>query len=235
MKILAPFAGPVSFPLLVYKHEKQPDLELINSCTSTEVNGDVILDSITNLSKMPHITFYKIVGGVYITMYSLVGNLASDVIYTVKEGTLADYNARLYALKTGKKRVINVDPQTAVENALKNNYLALVGNEVRVDVLLDEEFKRLGIYTPQCLIAVKDNVDAKPIIDMYEEGISLIKMDYEKASQIIVSSSNYYSLDIMRQIIRLYNHRLTTRKEDLEKAIEVYSLVEPNAKRLRLI
>lgn len=217
MKILAPFAGPVSFPILVLKAKKYKELDLANSCISSE-KGDVILDSITNLAKLDYIEEYRIVADVYITMYSLIGKLDSDTLYTVKEGTLADYNARLYALKIGKK-VINTDPVTAVKKALEEGYLALIGNEIRVNIMLDEEFRRLVIYVPECLIAVKERIDKKEILRIYEEGIDLIKSDYEKASEIIVSSSSYYTLDVMRQIIKLYNHKITTNKDELRRAV----------------
>lgn len=144
---------PFPYPILVLKAKKYEELDLVNSCTSSE-KGDVILDSITNLAKLDYIEKYRIVAGVYISMYSPIGKLDSDTLYTVKEGTLADCNARLYALKTGKK-VINTDPVTAVKKALEEGYLALIGNEIRVSVLLDEEFRRLVIYVSECLIAVK--------------------------------------------------------------------------------
>jgi len=50
MLVTAPFAGPVSFPLLVAKVLGHIDFDLENSCNSDKV-GDVILDSITNIAK----------------------------------------------------------------------------------------------------------------------------------------------------------------------------------------
>ena len=47
MKIGAPFAGPVSFPLLVISEYE--DIDLHNTCSESS-NFDVELDSITNIT-----------------------------------------------------------------------------------------------------------------------------------------------------------------------------------------
>lgn len=74
MLITAPFAGPVSFPLLVAKVYGKLDFTL-KDISETNKPGDVILDSITNLPG--YSVDYKIVAGVYVKMYSLVGNKSS--------------------------------------------------------------------------------------------------------------------------------------------------------------
>jgi hypothetical protein len=62
----------------------------------------------------------------------------------------------------------------------------------------------------------------------------MIREKPEEAAMIISSASKYYSLDIMRKIIGIYSHTLTTSKEELEKAIRVYSVVEPNVRDLKI-
>lgn len=112
MLVTAPFAGPVSFPLLVARELGEEQINLKNSCETNEV-GDIVLDSITNIAKLK-VKGYKIVAGVYIDMYSILGNKNSTRIYTIRAGTLADINARLYAKYTNKE-VINTDAETAVK------------------------------------------------------------------------------------------------------------------------
>ncbi|MGC8609233.1 MAG: DUF3834 domain-containing protein, partial [Thermoplasmata archaeon] len=106
MKVGVPFAGPVSFPFLAIKD--QLEFDLFNICKSSD-SFDIILDSITNMWKYK----YNIFAAVYIDMYSFIGNQDSKMLYTVKSGTLADFNARLYAKKTGKT-VVNTDAAEAV-------------------------------------------------------------------------------------------------------------------------
>ena len=223
MIVTAPFAGPVSFPLLVSKVFGKYDFELKNSCKTTEP-GDVVLDSITNVAKMG-LKNYKIVAGVYVKMYSILGNRSSEKVFTIRKGTLADYNARLYALITGKKEVINTTAEEALRMAERGEGIAIVGIEVKLADLLEEEFEKLGYLSPQCVIYSR--VDAREVLKAYEEGIKIISERPEEASTIIASASDYYALETMRRIIRVYSHKLTTSKDDLEKSIRVYRMVEP--------
>lgn len=228
MLVTAPFAGPVSFPLLVAKVLGHIDFDLENSCNSDKV-GDVILDSITNVAKNRR-EGYKIVAGIYVRMYSLLGNKESKVIYTIRQGTLADYNARLYAKITGKS-VINTTLDDALSKA-ESGGLAIVGIEAKVGELLEEELKRLGYLAPQCVIYSRINADK--VLEAYENGIRLMRERRDEASLIISSANNYYSQDIMKKIIHIYNHQLTTNKDDLRKSINVYSLVLPDVKKLEV-
>ena len=225
MLVTAPFAGPVSFPLLVAKVLSKVDFELKNSCETNEV-GDVILDSIPNIAKNRRES-YKLVAGVYVRMYSLLGNKGSPEIYTVKEGTLADVNARVYAKLTNKK-VINTTPQEAVRKAKEEGKLALVGIEVELGEIFEDEMKRMNYLVPQC--GIYSRVDPMPVIKAYEEGIRLMKERKDEAALIISSASNYYSLEVMRKIIGVYDHKLTTKREELQKSLELYSLVKPEVK-----
>jgi hypothetical protein len=223
MIVTAPFAGPVSFPLLVSKVFNKNDFDLKNSCKVNEP-GDVVLDSITNVAKIG-LKNYKVVAGVYVKMYSILGNRSSDKVFTIRRGTLADYNARLYALITGKKEVINTTAEEALRAAEKGEGIAIVGIEVRLADILEEEFEKLGYLSPQCVIYSR--VNAREVLKAYEEGIKIINERPEEASAIIASASDYYTVETMRRIIRVYSHRLTTSREDLEKSLRVYRMVEP--------
>ncbi|MCI2414488.1 MAG: DUF3834 domain-containing protein [Candidatus Aramenus sp.] len=225
MLVTAPFAGPVSFPLLVAKVYGKLDFELRNSCEYQGI-GDVVLDSVTNVTKIG--VNYKLVAGVYVDMYSLLGNKESKRIYTVRQGTLADYNARLYALLTGKE-VVNTTPERAVEESERGG-LALVGIEVRVGESFEEEMGRLGVLAPPCVIYAREGADN--VIKAYEEGIRIIREEPKTSVSIISSASKYYSLEIMERIIHIYKHRLTTSREELKKSVEVYSRVLPAVGRL---
>ncbi|MCH4816530.1 MAG: DUF3834 domain-containing protein [Saccharolobus sp.] len=217
MLVTAPFAGPVSFPLLVIKDKLSFRLE--NSCKTNEV-GDVVLDSITNYPKN-----YEVAAGVYINMYSVIGNLESSKVFTVRKGTLADYNARLLG-----REVINTTPEEAVMQARKG-YLALVGIEVREvlnerGVSFSEYISRLGLLGPSCMIYTKPNVDVSQVLEAYKEGIEVIKRDPERSAVIISRLSEYYQENIMKRIIREYNHKLTLNRSELEKAKSVYERVK---------
>ncbi|MBW9140145.1 MAG: DUF3834 domain-containing protein [Candidatus Aramenus sp.] len=225
MLVTAPFAGPVSFPLLVAKVHGKLDFELRNSCEYQGI-GDVVLDSITNVAKMG--ANYKLVAGVYVDMYSLLGNKESKKIYTVRQGTLADYNARLYALLTGKE-VVNTTPERAVEEGERGG-LALVGIEVKVGESFEKEMEKLGALAPSCVIYAREVADN--VIRAYEEGIRIIKEDPKTSASIISSASKYYSLETMERIIHIYNHRLTTNREELKKSVRIYSRVLPEVDKL---
>ena len=229
MLVIAPFAGPVSFPLLVAKALGKVDFELKNSCETNEI-GDIILDSIPNLAKNRR-EGYKLVAGVYIRMYSLIGNKNSPEIYTIKEGTLADVNARVYAKLTSKKSVINTTPDIALRKAREEGKLALVGIEVEIGEIFEDEMKRMNYLVPEC--GIYSRVDPTLVLKAYEEGIRLMK-EREEASEIISSASKYYSLDVMKKIINTYDHKLTTKKSDLLKSLDLYSLVKPEVKELEV-
>lgn len=230
MLVTAPYAGPVSFPLLVAKVLGKTNFDLKNSCETNEI-GDVILDSITNVAKL-RLSGYKVIAGVYVRMYSLIGNKNSDVIYTVRQGTLADVNSRLYAKLTNKKDVINTFPDEAIKRAKNEGKLALVGIEVEIGEIFEDEMKKLNYLVPQCVIYSK--VNASDVLKAYVEGIKLIKERPEEASMIISSASKYYYLDTMRKIIGIYSHQLTTKKEDLKRSVELYSLVKPEVNSLEI-
>ncbi|TRM73226.1 hypothetical protein DJ528_12090, partial [Sulfolobus sp. B5] len=197
--------------------------------SETNKPGDVILDSITNLPG--YSVDYKIVAGVYVKMYSLVGNKSSKKIFTIRKGTLADYNARLYALLTGKDEVINTTPDEAIREARREN-LALVGIEVEVGDSFEEEMARLNSWVPSCMIYSK--IDAEDVLKAYKEGIRIIKEDPKGSALIISSLSKYYTQEVMERIIGIYNHALTQKKEDLLRSIEVYSKVLPSVKKLKI-
>ena len=230
MLVTAPFAGPVSFPLLVAKALGKIDFELKNSCETNEV-GDVILDSIPNIAKNRR-KGYKLVAGVYIRMYSLIGNKNSPVIYTVREGTLADVNARVYAKLTNKREVINTTPEEALRKAKEEGKLALVGIEVEIGEIFEDEMKKMNYLVPEC--GVYSRLDPTPVLKAYEEGIRLIRERQEEASKIISSATNYYSLDVMRKIIKIYDHKLTTKRDDMIKSLDLYGLVKPEVKELEV-
>ncbi|EZQ04743.1 MULTISPECIES: DUF3834 domain-containing protein [Acidianus] len=228
MIITAPYAGPVSFPLLVGKELGKIDIDLRNSC-KTSIIGDVILDSITNIASLG--LDYKIVAAVYIDMYSILGDKNSKKLFTLRAGTLADMNARLYALYTGKE-VINTDSRTAIEMAQKG-YMAIVGNEIKLGESLEDEFKALGILSPSCIIySHLDN--NKNILDYYNKGISLISSMPKESAYVISSYSEYYQFDIMKEIVSRYNHRLTENKNEIKKSLELYSKVFPPVATLSL-
>ncbi|MBB5254394.1 DUF3834 domain-containing protein [Sulfurisphaera ohwakuensis] len=229
MLITAPFAGPVSFPLLVAKVLSKVNFELKNSCETNEI-GDVVLDSITNVARL-RLKGYRIVAGVFVKMYSLIGNKNSEVIYTIRQGTLADYNARLYAKLTNKKEVVNTTPEDALKRA-EEGKLALVGIEVKLGELFEDEMMKLNHFVPQCVIYSKTY--PTEVIEAYEEGIRLMRERPEESALIISSASKYYSLQVMKNIIHVYNHRLTTKGDDLSKSIELYSLVKPEVKDLEI-
>ncbi len=220
MLVTAPFAGPVSFPLLVAKVHGKLDFELRNSCEYQGV-GDVVLDSITNVAKLN--VNYRLIAGVYVDMYSLLGDKSSRKIFTVRQGTLADYNARLYAQLTGKE-VVNTTAERAVEESERGG-LALVGIEVKVGESFEREMERLGVLAPSCVIYSREPADN--VISAYEEGIRIIREDPRTSASIIASASRYYSLEVMERIIHIYNHRLTTNREELKRSVEVYSKVLP--------
>ncbi|BDC19380.1 DUF3834 domain-containing protein [Acidianus sp. HS-5] len=228
MLITTPFAGPVSFPLLVAKELGGEQINLKNSCETNEV-GDIILDAITNIAKL-NLMGYKIVAGVYIDMYTILGNRNSTKIYTIREGTLADINARLYAKYTNKD-VINTDAKSAVKKAEEGN-LAIVGIEVKMGEKLEDEFERLGIRTPSCVIYSK--VDPTDVLKLYEKGIRIIKEDPINSAKVISSLSKYYSLSVMESIINHYSHKLITNSNELKKSIEVYSQIVPSVAKLEL-
>ncbi|BFH73749.1 DUF3834 domain-containing protein [Sulfurisphaera javensis] len=230
MLVTAPFAGPVSFPLLVAKVFGKTDFELKNSCETNEI-GDVVLDSVTNVAKL-RLKGYKIVAGVYVRMYSLLGNKNSEVIYTIRQGTLADYNSRLYAKLTNKKEVVNTSPEEAVRKAKNEGKLALVGIEVELGEIFEDEMKKMNYLVPQCVIYSK--VNASNVLKAYEEGIKIMRDKPEESAMIISSASKYYSLEVMRRIINIYNHQLTTNKDDLKRSLELYSLVKPEVKELEI-
>jgi len=230
MLVTAPFAGPVSFPLLVAKLLSKVDFELKNSCEENEV-GDVILDSIPNIAKNRR-EGYRLVAGVYVRMYSLIGNKNSPAIYTIREGTLADINARVYAKLTNKKDVINTTPDEALRKAKEEGKLALVGIEVEIGEIFEDEMKKMSYLAPQC--GIYSRVDPAPVIKAYEEGIKLMKERQDEASAIISSASKYYSLDVMNKIINIYDHQLTTKRSELLKSLVLYSLVKPEVKEVEV-
>lgn len=230
MLVTAPFAGPVSFPLLVAKVLSKVDFELKNSCETTEI-GDVVLDSVPNIAKIRK-KDYRLVAGVYVRMYSLIGNKSSSIVYTIRKGTLADINARLYAKITNKKEVLNTTPEDAIKKAKTEGKLALVGIEVEVGEIFEEEMKKLNSFVPQCVIYSK--VNASSVIEAYEKGIKLMADRPEESSMIISSASKYYPVDVMKKIIHIYTHKLTTSKDDLRKSLELYSLVIPEVKEIEI-
>ncbi|QIW23533.1 DUF3834 domain-containing protein [Sulfolobus sp. S-194] len=229
MLVTAPFAGPVSFPLLVAKVLSKVNFELKNSCETNKI-GDVVLDSIINVAKLG-LKEYRIVAGVYVKMYSLIGNKNSDVIYTIRQGSLAYYNARVYAKLTNKKEVINTTPEEALKKA-EEGKLALVGIEIKLGELFEDEMIKINRFVPQCVIYSKTY--PTEVIETYEEGIRLMRERPEESALIIASASKYYSQQVMRDIIHVYDHKLTKRKEDLNKSIELYSLVKPEVKDLEI-
>jgi hypothetical protein len=228
MLVTAPFAGPVSFPLLVARELGEEQINLKNSCETNEI-GDIVLDSITNIAKLK-VKGYKIVAGVYIDMYSILGNKNSNRIYTIRAGTLADINARLYAKYTNKE-VINTDAETAVKKS-EEGYLAIVGIEVKIGEKLEDELARLGLRTPSCVIYSK--VDPTNLLKIYEKGINIIREDPKNSARVISSLSKYYTLNVMENIIEHYNHRLTINFHELKKSIEVYSQIVPSVSDLQL-
>lgn len=234
MIVSAPFAGPVSFPLLVYKvlSGEKSSFELRNSCENPQP-GEIVLDSITNVAKL-NVKGYSIVAGVYVRMYSLIGDKTKrpSKIFTIKQGTLADYNARLYAVIRGINEVINTTADEAVKMAEAGKGIGLVGIEVKLGEIFEDEMKTLGYLVPQCVIYAK--INASEVLKAYSEGIKMIREKPEEAAMIISSASKYYSLDIMRKIIGIYSHMLTTSREELEKAIRVYSVVEPKVRDLKI-
>ncbi|MCY0852291.1 DUF3834 domain-containing protein [Thermoplasma acidophilum] len=225
MKIGAPFAGPVSFPLLVISEYE--DIGLHNTC-SEDGSFDVVLDSITNIAKYG----MGIIAGVFIDMYSIIGNTDSKTIYTVRKGTLADYNARIIA-RSISGQVINTDPDTVVKMA-EEGHMGLVGNEVQVGISYAEFAERLGIYAASCLIAARDQ-SFRSVLDQYQKGIEFIARNPEVSAEIISRKSNYYDEKTMKRIIGIYRHRLTTLRSDLERSISVYSAVEPSVYRLKIL
>ncbi|AWR97379.1 DUF3834 domain-containing protein [Acidianus sulfidivorans JP7] len=228
MLVTAPFAGPIAFPVLVKKKLEGVNFELENSCVSNKI-GNIVLDSISNIVKIKN-NKYRIIGAVYIKMYSILGNRNSNKIYTIRKGTLADINARLYAKYTNKE-VINTDPKTAVEMAEKGN-LAIVGIETKQGDSLEDEFEKLGIKAPSCIIYSEiDNNEE--FLNEYKRGVELINTKPEDAAIVISSSTNYYSLDVMQKIISHYNHQLTTSKNDISKSIKIYSEIIPEILDLR--
>ncbi|ARM76025.1 DUF3834 domain-containing protein [Acidianus manzaensis] len=228
MLVTAPFAGPIAFPVLVKKKLEEADFDLENSCTSNKI-GNIVLDAISNIVRIKN-ERYRIIGAVYIKMYSIIGNKNSNKIYTIRKGTLADINARLYAKYT-KKEVINTDAKTAIEMAEKGN-LAIVGIETKLGDSLEEEFEKIGIKSPSCIIysELENNTN---FLNEYSRGIELIKERPEDSSIVISSSSNYYPLDIMEKIISHYNHQLTTSKDEISKSVKIYSEIIPEISSLR--
>ncbi|PYB67584.1 hypothetical protein DMB44_08420 [Thermoplasma sp. Kam2015] len=225
MKIGAPFAGPVSFPLLVISEYE--DIDLHNTCSESS-NFDVVLDSITNITKygMP------IMAGVFIDMYSVIGSTESKIIYTVKRGTLADYNARLIASAISGQ-VVNADPETVMREA-GNGKMGLVGNEIALGMKYSDLARKLGIHAASCMIAARD-ASFKPVLDYYQKGIDFIAKNPDRAAEIISKKSGYYDESTMRNIIGIYQHRLTTSRSDLESSIRIYSIVEPAVYRLKIL
>ena len=234
MIVSAPFAGPVSFPLLVYKvlSGKKVSFELRNICEDPKP-GEVVLDSITNVAKLD-VKGYSIVAGVYVRMYSLLGDKGKKVekVFTIRKGTLADYNARLYAIIKGINEVVNTTPDEVVLRAEKGEGLGVVGIEVKVGEILEDEFKTLDYLSPQCVIYAK--TDPSEVLRAYEEGIKIINERPEEASMVIASASRYYSPEVMKRIIGVYSHTLTTSRDELEKAVRVYSMVEPKVRELKI-
>jgi hypothetical protein len=228
MKISTPFAGPVSFPLLVAKERGLLDgYQLSNSCMDREL-GEVVLDSITNVWRAGK--EYRVASGVFVRMYSLLGNKGSDKVFTVRKGTLADYNARVYALYHGKC-VVNTTPEDVLEKA-NQGFLGIVGNEVFVGPSLEDEFAKDGILSPSCMIVWK--VEDGNVLRIYDEGVKIIDEDPAFASSVISRESKYYSEGVMKRIISLYKHKRTERLVDLRKAIDIYSKVEPEVTKVRL-
>lgn len=228
MKISAPFAGPISFPLLVARDRGLlKGYELSNYCEDNKL-GEVVLDSITNIWKVGN--EYKVRSGVFINMYSIIGRKDSDVIYTVKKGTLADYNARLYAMYH-RKEVVNTTPEDVVRKA-KEGFMGIVGNEVKVGDPLEEELMQDGILVPSCLIAFK--VEDPDLLKLYDEGIRIIQEDPISASSVISRESKYYDEEVMKRIISLYRHRRSDDTKDLMMAISIYSKVEGNVSKIKI-
>ncbi len=225
MKVGAPFAGPVSFPLLVIKD--QLGYDLLNTCKFSD-KFDIVLDSITNMWKFD----YNIFAAAYIDMYSFTGNYDSKILYTVKAGTLADFNARLYARKTGKT-VINTGSNEAVEMASKG-YLSLVGNEITVGESFEKKLLELGISAPSCVFGAKSSYNAG-ILDDYRSGIDFIRENPDASAKRISEISGYYTYDVMRKIIKIYNHRLTVDYTDLKRSIDTYGEVEDRVKSIGII
>ncbi|WP_297027195.1 DUF3834 domain-containing protein [Thermoplasma sp.] len=225
MRIGAPFAGPVSFPLLVLSEYE--DIDVHNTC-SEEGNFDVVLDSITNITRYG----MGLIAGVFIDMYSLIGNLESKTIYTVRKGTLADYNARLIA-RSISGQVINADPDTVMKKASEGS-MGLVGNEIQIGKSYSEYAKQIGIYAASCMIAARDS-SFRSILNEYQKGIDFIAKNPERSAEIISRKSNYYDESTMRKIIGIYGHRLTTSRPDLETSIRIYSAVEPSVYRLKIL
>ncbi len=228
MLITAPFAGPISFPMLVVKELGGEQINLKNSCETNEI-GDIVLDAITNIAKL-NLKGYKIVAGVYIDMYTILGNRNSTKVYTIRKGTLADINARLYAKYTNKE-VINTDANSAVKKAEEGD-LAIVGIEVKLGERLEDEFEKLGIRAPSCIIYSK--VDPSDVLKLYEKGIRMIKEDPVNSAKVISSLSKYYPLNVMENIITHYNHKLVTNSNELKKSVEVYSQIVPDVTKLEL-
>jgi hypothetical protein len=228
MLVTAPFAGPVSFPILVAKENDKLDFDVKNSCETSEM-GDVVLDSITNLPKLN--LDYKLVAGVFIDMYSLIGNKSSKKIFTVRKGTLADYNARLLAILTNKE-VINTTADNALSEAEKGS-LALVGIEVKVGESFEKELERLNSKAASCMI-YSNSEEIDNVLRAYEEGIRIIRDDPKNSAKIISKLSKYYTVEVMEKIIGIYNHRLTLDKKELEKSINVYSKVLQEIGKLKI-
>lgn len=228
MLVTAPFAGPVSFPILVAKENGKLDFEVKNSCETQEI-GDVILDSITNLPKLN--LNYKLVAGVFINMYSLIGNKNSNKIFTIRKGTLADYNARLLAMLTNRE-VINTTAENAINEAEKGN-LALVGIEVKIGESFEEEVGKLNARAASCMI-YSNSKEIDNVLKAYKEGIDIIKEDPKNSARIISQLSKYYSVDVMERIIGIYKHRLTLDKNELNKSIQIYSKVLSEINKLEI-
>ena len=227
-KVSAPFAGPISFPLLVAEDRGiMKYYKLSNSCQDTQP-GEIVLDSITNIWKNQG---YTVKSGVSIRMYSIIGDKRSQKIYTVRKGTLADYNARLLALHTGKE-VVNATPEEVLRMS-KEGFAGVVGNEVALGEPLEEEFQRMGILVPSCFIAFKE--EDENLLKIYDEGIRIMREEPDLASSVISEKSKYYEKDTMRKIISFYNHKRTENTQDLKKALEVYSKVETSVIKIRII
>ncbi|BAB59245.1 TVG0108190 [Thermoplasma volcanium GSS1] len=224
MDVGMPFAGPVSFPLLVI--EEELPFRIHNICSETG-KFDVVLDSITNMPKYG----LKIFAGVRIDMYSILGDESSGRIYTLRKGTLADFNARILAYYD-KAQVINADGDTCIKMA-NEGYSALVGNEISIGKSFRNRMKELGLDLPSCAMASTRRIDE--VIEAYEQGIDFIKNNHERAAEIISKKSGYYSEEVMKKIIGIYGHEVTKKRAELVGSRELYSRVVPELNDIEII
>ncbi|WP_054845143.1 DUF3834 domain-containing protein [Sulfuracidifex tepidarius] len=126
---------------------------------------------------------------------------------------------------------MNLTPNEVVKKA-EEGFMGIVGNEVKVGESLEEEFMREGILAPSCLMAFK--TDDPDVLRIYDDGIRIINEEPILASSIISRESGYYDEETMRRIISLYHHRRTEDRNELMKAISIYSKVEQNVSKIKV-